>query len=143
MFFGQGVSRLIRVRRNAFGTGDVYERPIAGTVRLLRDGMNGFEFLSGIKEALVSARNVIIYLNAEYVAFGSLAHDRLRIISLQTVGADSHHVYPIHAGRLGRTRDQPRGGQDEDTERQSDIRIEPCLWHLLPHAPVESASPEW
>src|SRR6266480_4532895 len=106
MFFGQGVSRLIRVRRNAFGTGDVYERPIADTVRLLGDGMNGFEFLSGIKEAFVSAPNVVVYLDSEDVAFGGLAHNRLRIISLKTVGANSHHVCPIHGLWFGCIRNQ-------------------------------------
>ena len=82
MVFGQGVLRLISVCGNAFGTGDVYEGPVAGAVRLLGDGTNGFQFLIRIKEALVSARNVIVYLDPEHTALGGLPHDHLRIISL-------------------------------------------------------------
>src|SRR6266550_2314717 len=132
MVFGHSVRRLISVCGDAFSTGDVYERPVARMVRLLRDGTDRFQFLSGIKEALVSARNVIIYLNPEYVVFGSLAHNFLRTVSLQAVGADSYHVCPIHTGRLGRTGDQPGSGQDQNTECDSGIRVELCFWHLLP-----------
>src|SRR6202030_2359685 len=95
MILRQRVRRLIAVRRNALGPGNVDESVVALVMRRLRDIVDSLQFFFWVQKALVAPRDVIVHLNPEYAAGLRAARDLQRIPAFQSIGADADVVSPI------------------------------------------------
>ena len=97
VILGHAVRCWSRFGGDAFGARDVYESVVAGGVSLLGDCVNGLQLLGGIQKALVSARNVVVHFDAEYVRISGPADDLIRIVEPQAVTGDADVVRPVLA----------------------------------------------
>src|SRR5208282_2319050 len=101
VIFGQGVLGFGCIGRNAFGSCYIDEGIVSRSVGFLRDGMNCLQFGRRIQKALVSAFDIVIYLDAEDTAGLSAGHDLRRVIRLKPVCADANVVCPILFAWIG------------------------------------------
>ena len=85
--------------RDAFGAGDVHESVVAG-LRALSSATSriGFELFAGVEKALVTARNVVIHLDAEHIGIGGAADDLVGVVEPQAVPGDADVMGPVLAG---------------------------------------------
>jgi len=70
-------------------------------MRSVRYSLDGGKLLSRIKKALVTTRNIVVYLDAEHTARFRLTNDSFRIaFVMKSPGSDARVVGPVLIGRI-------------------------------------------
>src|SRR5450432_135359 len=98
MVFRQGVRGFIRIRGDAFGSGNINETLVAGLVSRLSHRANRAQLFGGIEETLVSPWNVVVHLNTKHPARLRVSNDRIGVAGMQPVRPDAHVMRPVLRG---------------------------------------------